>query len=63
MRPLTAGKMDHDGLFETGIVGVKIFRATQGMPCAPAIYEPSFIAIVSGSKEAILRGRPLVRAT
>ncbi|PSL20945.1 AraC family transcriptional regulator [Shimia abyssi] len=45
-----------DGLMETGINGVQIFRATQAMPCVPAVYEPSVIAIASGTKEAVLGG-------
>ena len=45
-----------DGLTETGIPGVKLFRATQAIPCVPAVYEPSVVAIVSGEKEAVLDG-------
>lgn len=45
-----------DGLMETGVPGVKLFRATQAIPCVPAVYEPSIIAIVNGSKEAMLEG-------
>ncbi|MFQ1702133.1 AraC family transcriptional regulator N-terminal domain-containing protein [Loktanella agnita] len=44
------------GLIETGIPGVRLFRATTAVPCAPAVYEPSVIAIVSGTKEAVLDG-------
>jgi len=46
-----------DGMFETGIKGVKLFRVTNSVHCAPAIYEPTVIAIVNGTKEAILDGR------
>ncbi len=45
-----------DGLTETGVEGVMLFRATSPVPCAPAVYEPSVIAIVSGHKEAVLDG-------
>ena len=45
---------------ETGVKGVKIFRATQPVPCAPAVYEPSVIAIASGAKEAVLDGQRYV---
>lgn len=45
-----------DGLTETGLPGVQLFRATEALPCVPAVYEPSVIAIVSGSKEAVLDG-------
>jgi len=45
-----------DGLLDTNIPGVKLFRATQSIPCAPAVYEPCIIAITSGTKEAVLDG-------
>ncbi len=45
-----------DGLTNTGIEGVQLFRATTSVPCIPAVYEPCVVAIVSGSKEAILDG-------
>ena len=51
-----ADQLDSDGLVETGIPGVKLFRATHAMPCVPAVYEPSVIAIASGSKEAVVDG-------
>ena len=44
------------GLIETGIKGVQLFKVTQAMRCAPAVYEPCIVAIVSGAKEAILDG-------
>ncbi|MBT0957024.1 AraC family transcriptional regulator [Alphaproteobacteria bacterium KMM 3653] len=49
-------RMTRDGLVESGIAGVKLFRATCALPCVPAVYEPSVIAITSGSKEAVLDG-------
>lgn len=53
-----------DGLTETGIIGVQLFRATQAIPCAPVVYEPSVIAIASGSKEAVFDGtRAILRGT
>lgn len=45
-----------DGLMETGVKGVKLFRATQPVPCVHAVYEPSVVAIASGTKEAVLNG-------
>lgn len=47
---------ERDGLSETGIAGVQLFRATQAIPCVPAVYEPCVVAIVSGAKEVILDG-------
>ncbi|CAM3640601.1 AraC family transcriptional regulator [Litorimonas haliclonae] len=45
-----------DGMFDTGVSGVRLFRVTDPVRCAPAVYEPSVIAIVTGVKEAILDG-------
>lgn len=50
-------RVSEDGLVETGVSGVRLFRASESVPCAPVVYEPSVIAIVSGSKEALLHGR------
>lgn len=48
------------GLIETGIKGVQLFKVTQAMRCAPAVYEPCIVAIVSGAKEAILDGKHFI---
>ncbi len=56
LKHLIQNHIDQDGLHETGIEGVKLFRATAAVPCVPAVYEPSVIAIVSGQKEALLDG-------
>ncbi len=47
-------------MIETGVKGVQLFRVSDPVRCAPAIYEPTIIAIVSGSKEAILDGKSYV---
>ncbi|MEP5153644.1 AraC family transcriptional regulator [Planktotalea sp.] len=57
IKQLIQARTNTDGLTETGIPGVQLFRATQAMPCAPAVYEPSIVAIASGSKEAVLEGK------
>ena len=57
IRQIIVDRTTDDGLTETGIEGVRLFRATQSIPCIPAIYEPSVIAIVSGTKEAVQNGR------
>ena len=49
-----------DGLIDTGIPGVKLYRVSDSLRCAPAVYEPTVIAIVNGSKEAILDGEHYV---
>ncbi len=56
IRRLIERQIREDGLTETGLRGLKLFRASASIPCAPAVYEPSIIAIVSGSKEAVLEG-------
>ncbi len=44
------------GLVDTALNGVQLFRVTESVPCVPAVYEPTVIAILSGTKEAILDG-------
>ena len=47
-------------MVETGVKGVQLFRVTDPIPCAPAVYEPTVVAIVNGAKEAILDGKTYV---
>lgn len=56
IKDLIVSLATQDGLTETGVPGVQVFRATQAIPCIPAVYDPCVIAIVSGSKEAVLDG-------
>ena len=56
IRQLIDDRVSEDGLVETGVKGVQLFRVTESIRCAPAVYEPTVIAIVSGTKEAILDG-------
>nr|WP_323778871.1 AraC family transcriptional regulator [Amylibacter sp.] len=60
IKQLIKDRASQDGLMETGIKGVRLFRATQAIPCVPAVYEPSVVAIVSGTKEAVLDGQRYV---
>ncbi|MEX3016802.1 AraC family transcriptional regulator [Gymnodinialimonas hymeniacidonis] len=60
IRQIIEARVDQDGLTETRVPGVKLFRATEPLPCAPAVYEPCIVAIVSGSKEAVLDGQRYV---
>lgn len=60
IKDLITSRTDRDGLTETGIAGVRLFRATQAIPCVPAVYDPCVVAIVSGAKEAILDGQRYV---
>ena len=57
IKRLIEARLVEDGLAETGVKGVQIFRVTTPVPCAPAVYGPTVVAIVSGAKEAILDGR------
>ena len=54
---LVSRRADRDGLIESGIRGVQLFRVTESIRCAPAVYEPTVVAILSGTKEAILDGQ------
>jgi len=60
IKTIIARRTETDGLIETGVPGVRLFRASTPIPCAPAIYEPSIIAIVGGAKEAVLDGKRFV---
>lgn len=56
IKQIIEDRVHQDGMVETGVKGVQLFRVTDPVRCAPAVYEPSVIAIVSGAKEAILDG-------
>ncbi len=56
IKQLVDSRIAEDGMLETGIKGVSLFRVTNSIPCAPAVYEPTVIVILSGKKEAILDG-------
>ncbi|WP_334029206.1 AraC family transcriptional regulator [Alteromonas sp. P256] len=57
IKQIINSKANENGLIDTGIHGVKLFKITESVRCAPAVYEPSITAIVSGDKEAILDGK------
>ena len=56
IRQLIEDRVTEDGVIDTGVKGVQLFRGTEAVRCAPAVYEPTVVAIVSGTKEAILDG-------
>ncbi|MDG3086318.1 AraC family transcriptional regulator [Vibrio hannami] len=60
IKQLIESRVSTDGMVETGIKGVKLFRETRSIRCTPAVYEPCVVAIVSGAKEAILDGKRYV---
>lgn len=60
IKHLIENRVSVDGMFETGISEMQLFRVTDPVRCAPAVYEPSIIAIVNGVKEAILDGERYV---
>lgn len=57
IKQIIKDRIKTDGLIDTSIKGVKLFRVSQSHLCAPAVYEPVVIAIVSGVKEAIVDGK------
>lgn len=60
VRQLVESRIREDGIVETGVKGVQLFRVTESIRCAPAVYEPTVVAIVNGAKEAILDGQRYV---
>ncbi len=56
IKQIIENRMHEDGLLEMGVKGVQLFRVTESHGCAPAVYEPTVVAILSGAKEAILDG-------
>ena len=60
IKQLIENRVSKAGMVETGVKGVKLFRVIESLRCAPAVYEPTVIAIVNGEKEAILDGKRYV---
>ena len=60
IKQLIENRVSEDGMVETGVKGVQLYRVTNSLRCAPAVYEPTVIAIVNGAKEAILDGKRYV---
>jgi AraC-like DNA-binding protein len=63
IKQLVERRITEDGMIDTGIKGVSLFRVTHSIPCAPAVYEPTLIVILNGKKEAILEGHHYVYDT
>ena len=57
IKKLIEQRTQSEGLVDSGVKGVQLFRVSEPVRCAPAIYQPSIVAIVSGTKEAILDGQ------
>ncbi|MBU2963448.1 AraC family transcriptional regulator [Citreicella sp. C3M06] len=53
---IVQARISGDGMVETGVKGVQLFRYSEPMRCAPAVVEPCVVAILGGVKEAILDG-------
>jgi len=60
IKQLIENRVSENGLVEIGVKGVHLFRVTESIPCVPVVYEPTMVAIVNGSKEAILDGKTYV---
>lgn len=56
IKTLIENHLPEAGLVDTALKGVQLFRVTEAMPCVPAVYEPTVVAILSGTKEAVLVG-------
>lgn len=49
-------RLPEAGLVDTALKGVQLFRVTEAMPCVPAVYRPTVVAVLNGTKEAVLDG-------
>ncbi|WP_341861575.1 AraC family transcriptional regulator [Gymnodinialimonas sp. 57CJ19] len=56
IKNLIERRLPEAGLVDTALKGVQLFRVTEAMPCVPAVYEPTVVAVLCGSKEAVLDG-------
>ena len=56
IKQLIDRRLPEAGLVDTALRGVQLFRVCKAVPCVPAVYEPTIVAIVSGAKEAVLDG-------
>jgi AraC-like DNA-binding protein len=56
IKRLITRQLPEAGLMETALKGVHLFRVTESIPCVPAVYEPTVVAIVNGEKEVLLDG-------
>lgn len=60
VKHLIESRITEDGTVETGVKGVQLFRVSESLRCAPAVYEPVLLVIVNGQKEAIFGGKSYV---
>ncbi len=60
IKQLIESRVSADGMVETGVKGVQLFRVSSPLRCAPVVYKPNVAAIVSGEKEALLGGERFV---
>ena len=56
IKDLIERRLPEPGLVDTVLKGVQLFRVTEAVSCAPAVYQPTAVAILSGTKEAVLGG-------
>ena len=56
IKEIIQNRITEDGMVKTGIKGVHLFRVSDTTLCAPAIYKPTIVAILNGTKEAVLDG-------
>ncbi len=56
IRQIVERHLPAPGLKETALEGVQLFRVTEPVPCMPVVYEPTVVAILGGTKQAVLNG-------
>jgi AraC-like DNA-binding protein len=56
IKDLIERHLPNAGLVGTALQSVQLFRVTDAVPCMPAVYEPTIVAILNGTKEAVLDG-------
>ncbi|ANU23055.1 AraC family transcriptional regulator [Planococcus donghaensis] len=57
IKQIIENTITEDGMMKTGIKGVHLFRVSDTRLCAPAIYKPTVVAVLNGTKEAVLDGK------
>ncbi len=59
IKNLIERRLPEAGLLDTALKGVQLFRVTEAVPCTPAVYKPTVVAILSGTKKAVLDGESM----
>jgi hypothetical protein len=57
LKQFIEAQLNEEGMLETGIIGGQLISLSESVRCAPVLYGPAIIAIVSGTKKAISDGK------